>query len=164
MSKDESSSEIEEIRGNDIRVSAMTLLARREHSRAELFNKLVRRFPDAEKVEFELNRLEQEGLQSDLRFVNSFISSRVGRYQGSLKIRQELKRFDLDEMLITRVFDEMEIDWPQLAFEAAQRKFSNKNLSLRRERDRARQFLYRRGFETSVCVRAIEQLASDSDD
>lgn len=162
MSKDESSSEIEEIRGNDIRVSAMTLLAGREHSRAELFNKLVRRFPDAEKVDVELDRLEQEGLQSDQRFIHAFISGRVGRHQGPLKIRQELKRFELDEVLVTQVFDEMDIDWSQLAFEAAQKKFSTKDLSVFKEKDRARQFLYRRGFDSETCIRAIEQLTNES--
>src|SRR6056300_496899 len=160
MSKDENSSAPEEVRGNDIRVSAMNMLARREHSRSELFNKLIRRFPDSQKVEQELDRLQADGLQSDQRFVQSFIAGRISRNQGPLKIRQELLRFDLNETLVSAAFEKADTDWRELAIDAARRKFAGKSLKLPKERDRARQFLYRRGFDSETCVRAIEQVAS----
>lgn len=164
MSKGESSSENKEIRGNDIRVSAMNMLARREHCRSELFDKLLRRFPDSQKIEEELDRLHTDGLQSDQRFVQSFIAGRISRYQGPLKIRQELKRFQLEEALVSQAFEAADIDWQQLAFEAAQRKFSNKDLSAFKEKDRARQFLYRRGFDSETCIHAIEKITKNSSD
>lgn len=164
MSKDESSSESKEIRGNDIRVSAMNMLARREHSRSELFEKLIRRFPDHDKVDQELSNLHSDGLQSDERFIQSFIAGRISRSQGPLKIRQELKRYDLDATLVAAAFEKVDQDWQRIAVEAAQRKFAGKNLKMPKERDRARQFLYRRGFDSDTCVRAIERVVSESQD
>jgi len=161
MSKEENSSAREEARGNDIRVSAMNMLARREHCRSELFTKLIRRFPDSQKVEQELDRLQADGLQSDQRFVQSFIAGRIYRNQGPLKIRQELQRFELNEVLVSEAFEEAGADWLELAVDAAKRKFAGKSLKLPKERDRARQFLYRRGFPSQTCVRAIEQVASE---
>ena len=59
----------------DIRRSAMNLLARREHGFNELVLKLSQRFPKDRAVE-QVDRLQKEGLQSDDRFVESFLNSR----------------------------------------------------------------------------------------
>ena len=141
-----------------IRIAAMNLLARREHSRSELADKLTRRFPDSPSIEQQLDQLQADGLQSDQRFTQAFINSRIGRLQGPLKIRQELNRFGLEDGLVSHTFEALSTDWLELALEAARRKFGAKNLTPPRERDRARQFLYRRGFDSETCVRAIDQL------
>lgn len=163
MSKERNSDSPEEIRGNDIRIAAMNLLARREHSRSELFAKLTRRYPDGEKVDRELDQLVTDGLQSDERFVKSFISGRLSRMQGPLKIHQELKRFNVEESLVSSAFSACDVDWQSLALEAVQRKFGGKNLGSRKEKDRARQFLYRRGFPSEICVGAVDELAKETE-
>ena len=59
------------------RYSAMNLLARREHSYVELERKLKQRgFADSV-IEQALQRLQEQGLQSDQRFVESFIRARA---------------------------------------------------------------------------------------
>ena len=65
------------------------MLARREHSRAELARKLA---DDAtpEDLQAVLDHLERSGLLSDARFAESFVSSRAPRF-GSAKLRHALR-------------------------------------------------------------------------
>ena len=62
---------------NDIRIAAMDFLARREHSRRELRQKLLRRFKAPELIDTQLNRLTEENLQSDSRYAGSFLRQRI---------------------------------------------------------------------------------------
>ena len=68
---------------------ALKMLARREHSRAELARKLA---DDAtpEDLQAVLDHLERSGLLSDARFAESFVSSRAPRF-GSAKLRHALR-------------------------------------------------------------------------
>jgi regulatory protein len=161
MSKDENKPPPPKKLAAEIRVAAMNLLARREHCRTELIEKLQRRFENIEVIEQQLESLQAEGLQSDRRFLEAFVSARVSRLQGPLKIHQDLKHFDLPEAMVREVMDNAAIDWRELAMEAARRKFSGREVTAPRERDRARQFLYRRGFSSDDCVRAIEKIGRE---
>ncbi len=60
-----------------IRVVAMDLLSRREHSTYQLTQKLKKREFDLDAIEAALDRLQQENLQSDSRFIESIVNSRV---------------------------------------------------------------------------------------
>ena len=55
----------------DVRLAAMNLLARREHSRYELRNKLKRRYPDEVVIDEQLDRLVDERLLCDARFAEA---------------------------------------------------------------------------------------------
>ncbi len=63
-----------------VRLKAMDLLARREHSVVELLEKLGQRFPDqAALMEEVVAGLRAEGLQSDRRFAESYARLRLDR-------------------------------------------------------------------------------------
>lgn len=68
----------------------MDLLARREHGRAELTRKLRQRGAPAELIEAALERLADEGLLSESRYIESFIRGRASSGYGPLRIREEL--------------------------------------------------------------------------
>lgn len=71
--------------------SALGLLARREHSAVELSQKLSQRFPMAvADIQEVISRLQQEGYQSDSRFAEAYISSRMRKGFGSARIAKEL--------------------------------------------------------------------------
>jgi regulatory protein len=148
---------------SQIRIAAMNYLARREHCRSELRNKLSRRFEDADEIERQLDLLVKDGLQSDKRFATAFVRSRIARFQGLARIRQELNRFDLDAGLIESLFADLEEDWQQLAFEALTKKYRDHQLSDRKARDKARQFLYRRGYSSEQAVAAVDQFIRQPD-
>ena len=60
----------------------MDFLARREHSRLELYQKLKQRQFEPDVINSELNKLLDEGLQSDERFAEAFLRSRIDKGKG----------------------------------------------------------------------------------
>ncbi|MEK9868841.1 MAG: regulatory protein RecX, partial [Gammaproteobacteria bacterium] len=110
----------------NIRLAAMDLLARREHSRLELEQKLRKRFSDRlETIETELDKLAAEGLQSDERLAEAFIRARSNRGQGPSKIRMELRSKGLSDAAISLAFEAIAVDWYELVHEVAQKKFGD---------------------------------------
>ena len=55
----------------------MDFLSRREHSKKELFNKLFKRVDNFELLNQEIDKLANEGLQSDERFSEAYIRSKT---------------------------------------------------------------------------------------
>lgn len=75
-----------------IRRAAMDWLARREHARCEIEQKLRRRFPDATAaIGPVLDDLEREGLLDTARFIEQFIQSRIRRGHGPRRITAALR-------------------------------------------------------------------------
>ena len=67
----------------------MSLLARREHTRAELSRKLAPHGTQ-EEIDTVLNELAGSGLQSDARFAESYVRSQAARL-GAARLRQTLR-------------------------------------------------------------------------
>ncbi len=130
-----------------IRRAAMDLLARREHSRTELYRKLLRRFPyDSELIENEIETLNGEGLQSDLRLAEAFARSRANRVQGPVKIRAELRGKGVADSDIETAFTHCNTDWFEQVALVAQRRFGDEPPEDAKERAKRNRFLQQRGF------------------
>ena len=129
----------------DIRRAAMDLLARREHGFFELERKLSVRFP-REMVVAVLTRLQQERLQSDERFVESYVYSRRQRGYGPVRIRAELLQKGLESELITQHLQCYQDDWTTLVRKIKEQKFGTGQPASARERARQIRFLTGRGF------------------
>ncbi|MFG6667267.1 regulatory protein RecX [Halomonas sp. HNIBRBA4712] len=148
---------------------AIDLLARREYSRAELHQKLLQKaFDEAEILEC-LNALEEQGLQDDARFAESFVRSRVLRGQGPMRIKMELGRrcikSDLQSDALRLVAEQERIDWFELAAETLQRRFRTSGASdgerfvPPKERARRERFLAQRGFDFDQIRYALTTLS-----
>lgn len=131
---------------------ALRLLGQREHSARELTGKLTAKGVDAATAGLVVDDLRGRGLQSDARFAEAFVHSRVGRGQGPVRIRQELAQRGIDAALATDALDE---DWAALAVAARQRKFGDAPPVDRDAWQRQARFLAQRGFPSDVVVRAI---------
>ena len=129
-----------------IRLAAMNLLARREHSLGELRRKLGRRFSDTGQVEEQLQRLVQDRLQSDERFAESFLRQRIERGHGPLRIREELRQRSVDDDTIQQAFSQTEVDWQEMAQAVLERKFGRDAAPDFHGRARRARFLQYRGF------------------
>ncbi len=135
------------VKPGDIRFAAMNLLSRREHAQRELSQKLAKRFPDsAEVIQSELDKLKQEGLQSDARLAEVFVRSRTNRGQGPLKIQMELRGKGIDEDTFRRAVSANEIDWFGLVRQVATKKFGESPPTDAREKAKRSRFLQQRGF------------------
>ena len=67
----------------------MNILARREHSRAELARKLAPH-AEADAIEALLDQFEQENLLSNTRYVEMLAHARAGKH-GSLRLKADLR-------------------------------------------------------------------------
>lgn len=133
-----------------IRRSAMDLLARREHSYAELLRKLQQRGASREMAEIELDRLQEEGLLSDERFCEAYVHARSQRGYGPLRLREELRQRGVAEGLIERELQSAERDWPALARVAFAKRFPEGPATDIRERARQQRFMQYRGFSWTL--------------
>lgn len=143
----------------DARQLALRLLARREHSRAELAQKLRQRGVDAATIEATLTHLETHALQSESRFVESFIRHRVQQGYGSLRIIAELRQRGVDAELIRDGLSETLHDELDTARQALRRRFGAHGMAAATEHERARRvrFLMQRGFPAPLSYQALDQ-------
>ncbi len=134
------------INPNDIRIAAMDLLARREHARRELKQKLQKRFPDNELIEAQLDRLADENLQSDSRYAESFLRQRINRGHGPQRIRQEMRQRGISDAEISAALASEAPDWCALAETAYRRKFGSLPPEDIRDKAKRSRFMQYRGF------------------
>ena len=131
--------------------SAIGFLARREHSRFELINKL-RRKPFAKNVDLAslCDHLESQNYLCDKRFSTMFVSSRVSKGQGDIKIRYELRQRRVEDSLIDFALLEAEVDWLKLAQKQREKRFSLELPKDFKEREKQYRFLLGRGFSGEI--------------
>jgi len=129
-----------------LREAAIRLLARREHSVAELERKLGQRGWPAEEVALVIGQLADDGLQSDRRFAESYARQRVERAYGPRRILAELGERGIARDLASDAVAALEVDFSELAARWYARKYPRPAVDYR-ERARRAQALARRGFD-----------------
>lgn len=129
----------------DCEKRAVGLLARREHSRLELTRKLADRGFSAQETEPVLDRLVDEGWQSDRRYAESLIRARSARRYGPDRIADELARQGVDEDVVSEAFEAEPRDWAELAREQLLARFREAPADFP-DRARRHRHLVRRGF------------------
>lgn len=129
-----------------LRGRALALLTRREHSRAELEERLRATGAAAEQVAALLQELVERNLQSDARFAEAFVRSRVLRGQGPRVIAAELRQRGVDPELAGAALEAAVTDWRARAAELRRRRFGDSPPADARERARQMRFLQYRGF------------------
>ena len=145
-----------------IRSAAMDLLTGREFSRAELAKKLDKRFDSDPAIASELDRLQEEGLQSDQRFTEAFLRSRIYRGHGLARIRLDVRQKGIGGDLFNAAVEATDTDWFRLAREVADRKFGRSPATEQKDRARRMRFLQYRGFNFDQIKYALS--ATDAED
>ncbi len=134
---------------------AVALLARREHSRAELAQKLVAHgTPD--EIAAVLDQLQSVKLLSDERFAAAFVRSRSERF-GAGRLRQELRQRGVATELVEHELaaEELpsELDRARAVW---QRKFESAPADAKEWAKQAR-FLQGRGFGSDIIRRLLKE-------
>lgn len=130
-----------------LRVTALRLLTRRDHSRAELKSKLAAQAESAEQLEAVLERLQAERLLSDQRYATQRIVARARRY-GDARLIQELRQQGVSD-------EDIDVALPEGGDEAVRcravwaRKFHQLPQSME-ERAKQMRFLQYRGFSSDA--------------
>ena len=140
-----------------VRRVAMDLLARREHGRVELTRKLRQRGATDELIDAALDRLAEQGLLSEARYLHSFGASRARGGHGPLRIREELAQRGLPRDAIEQALNEAEIDWNEQLRAVWQRKFGQLPVDARKRAQQGR-FLAYRGYPLDLIGRLLRGL------
>jgi regulatory protein len=143
-----------------VRRAAMDLLARREHGRIELSRKLRLRGAPAELIEPALERLADEGLLSEARYLESFVRMRANAGYGPLRIREELTQRGLPREDIEQALRDSGFDWNEQLREVWLRKFGELPGD-QRERARQGRFLSYRGYPLDLIGRLLRGASLD---
>lgn len=136
----------------------MDFLARREHTFAELEQKLGQRHPDddPELIREVLEQLRTESLLSDERFLESFIHYRMGAGMGPIKIAYELRAKGVSDSDINGGLGLYQrSDWLESALKQLRRRFPGRPVDMK-ARQKAWRFLQQRGFDADVVARAVD--------
>ncbi len=142
----------------EARKKAMDYLARREHGRAELLTKLTKFGFDANVADDAIAQLGDDGLQSDQRFAEAFIQSRINQGKGPVKVRADLRERGINDGLIDSGLVEAGQDWYALAREVWAKKFGPDQPAGFKEKARQMRFLQSRGFDAGQIQAAVSAL------
>ncbi|MGE0384226.1 MAG: regulatory protein RecX [Gammaproteobacteria bacterium] len=139
------------------RAVAIDLLARREHSRAELARKLQARGIAAAEIEAALADLAAEGLQSDDRFAEILVESRAARGYGPVRIAHELREHGVAADPARAAMERDPEFWNDRAAEARRKRFGPALPDGTPARAKQARFLEYRGFTAAQVRAALRQ-------
>lgn len=108
-----------------VRAKALELLARREHSRLELRQKLLQRGFSTERIEPALDRLMAERLLDEGRYAELYACARADKGYGPLRIARELRERGVPEERVTVALADLERDWPAKLRELHRKRFKS---------------------------------------
>lgn len=138
------------------RDKALFLLARRDHSRRELSQKLSKKGFASNIIKTVLEELENENLLNEDRFIGSFIRSRSAKGYGPLKICAELVKRGIDLNRIRASDEWQETLWQEMAISARIKRFGDAIPCEREEQMQQMRFLQQRGFTTDQIRNALK--------
>lgn len=128
-----------------IRSASLSYIGRREFCRADLTQKLIKRFPAPDLIEECLDWLEELDYLDDQRYAAMFLRSAVGRRRGPNRVKLEMQRKGLSAHHIEVAFVESEVDWFELALDRLQSKFHEPEQDFK-ERSKRYRYMQTQGF------------------
>lgn len=153
-----------ESRLEDIKNSALILLARREHGYYELKQKLLRKGYENEHVEHVLHSLVLNGLQSDYRFVESYVQRRARKGFGPKHIAHELRKKQISNELISKIMSLSDNNWYEEIKRIWQKKFGQKVFSQEVIKSKQIYFLQSRGFDLAQIKKFFDEKFDESNE
>ena len=138
-----------------IRNCALNFLARREHTKLELQRKLNAKGFAANNITEAIDKLEKQGLQSDERFLESYVAMRCKRGFGSIRITKELCERGIDQELIDRFLLDYKSTWPELAKKTRCKKFGIQAPNTLHEQTKQMRYLYYKGFNSDLIRKVV---------
>jgi regulatory protein len=127
-----------------LKTRAMRFLARREHSRAELTQKLAPHAESNEEIEALLDDLVRQGFLSDVRYAEMVARTRGARF-GSQRVAHELRQKGVPASLVNKTIRELREGDLATARAIWQKKFGALPKDAK-EKARQVRFLQSRGF------------------
>jgi regulatory protein len=145
---------------------ALGLLARREHSARELAAKLARRGVDAAASAAALRELKRRDYQSDARFGEMLVRTRIAAGYGPRWIVAELATHGIGEAQARALLDAAGPNWAEVARAQLRRRYGGAPPGSRAERAKRATYLAHRGFDAATVQSLLraEWLESSADE
>jgi len=134
----------------ELRARALRLLARREHTRQELENKLSPHATSSEDLQSLISGLQQKNQLSEERFAEERARS-LSRKYGAARIRQDLRAKGVSDELISRVTGEGELERARAILERKYRSVA----TTREEKAKRMRFMQSRGFSSEIIFKLL---------
>jgi regulatory protein len=135
----------------------LRLLARREHSRRELLDKLALRGFDRDEVEPVVAQLTEQNWQNDDRYAECYVRQRIRNGYGPIRIRYELQQRGIDDTNLDERAEEQG-GWQNLLMDVYQRKYGDETSLTQNEWLKRSRFLQQRGFSGEMIKRLFAEL------
>jgi regulatory protein len=142
------------------RDKAIGLLARREHSRYELRQKL-RAFHDQIDVDSLLDDLAELGLQCDARYAGVLVRSKAQSGYGIQRIRQWAKQNGVAQNDLYLALEELDHDWFEAARMQRQKHYGLLPPDSMQAKAKQMRYLYNRGFSQDQIQYAMDAEQGD---
>lgn len=140
---------------------ALRLLSMREHSRAELVQKLSRNLEEGDDLEAVLAWLTAQNFLSEERAAEAIVHRQASRY-GAARVRQEMQRKGVPDELIRANVERMQDSEQERAHAVWERKFGTLPATPQ-ERAKQMRFMASRGFSGSALQRIWQQCRENGD-
>lgn len=130
-----------------IRNKALDLLANREHTKLELQRKLSAKGFTINEIDEVVEKLAEQGLQSNQRFLESYVNMRANRGFGPVRIKQELYERGISKDLLQQSNIFSTFDWQDLLQKARKKKFGSALPQNFQEKSKQMRYLVYKGFD-----------------
>ncbi len=141
-----------------IRESCLRLLARREHSRKELLNKLLLKGFDKDEILAVIDELALQGWQSDSRYAESYARHRIQKGYGPVTVAYELRNSGVDAVNLDDIVQKTAGSWMELLEQVYTKKYGHEPLLDRNEWAKRSRFLIQRGFSGTMISALFDHL------
>ncbi len=141
-----------------IKESGLRLLARREHSQKELLNKLLLRGFSKAEILVVIDEFALQGWQSDSRYAESYVRSRIQKGYGPVWISYELKKNNIEAVNLDDLVCKAVGGWVELLEQVYTKKYGHDLRIDRNEWAKRSRFLMQRGFSGTMISALFDHL------
>lgn len=139
-------------------VSAVRLLARREHGAHELAQKLAKKEHSATDIQDAIAECQRLLLQSDTRFAESMCRMRIRQGHGPARIRQDLQNVRIDRDLVDEILGKEQDNWLEYARDVWIKKYKEQADYSFAAVQKQKQFLLYRGFSMDTISKVFKEM------
>ena len=142
---------------SDITKLITKYLSIREHSKLELHNKLTQKGHDSIDIRDCIYEFSSKDIQSDTRFTEEFIRSKLKKNKGPRLVSSELTARGISDSLINKKISEISYqEWCNAALKALVKKLHGASVSID-NKDKIYSFLISRGFDHKMIKYALDE-------
>ena len=124
---------------------AVSLLSKRDYSSGDLRYQLSIFYSDEDVVDSVMEKLLSHHYVDDMRLIEREIQKQLTKLHGESRIKQELRKKRLDNLLIEQALEDLDVDWFELCKIAKEKKFGENIPTDVKEKAKVIRYLQYRG-------------------